>query len=81
MSRVVQVSLGSLIVLSFIAAPIALAVHQQAQTRNFRVVRPGVLYSVSGFGGSALAMLVDVMCGAMWYWNPLPTPSSGRARW
>jgi protein tyrosine/serine phosphatase len=44
MSRVIQVSLGSLIVLSFIAAPIALAVHQQAQTRNFRVVRPGVLY-------------------------------------
>ncbi|HEY7425742.1 MAG TPA: tyrosine-protein phosphatase [Gemmataceae bacterium] len=44
MSRVIQVSLGSLIVLSLIAAPIALAVHQQAQTRNFRMVRPGVLY-------------------------------------
>jgi tyrosine-protein phosphatase SIW14 len=44
MSRVIQVSLGTLIVSSFIAAPIALAFHQQAQTRNFRVVRPGVLY-------------------------------------
>lgn len=44
MSRVIQVFLGTLIVLSLIAAPIALAVHQQAQTRNFRVVRPGVLY-------------------------------------
>lgn len=44
MSRLIQVCLGSLLVLSVIAAPIALAVHQQAQTRNFRVVRPGVLY-------------------------------------
>jgi protein tyrosine/serine phosphatase len=44
MSRVIQVSLGSLIVFALITTPIALAVHQQAQTRNFRVVRPGVLY-------------------------------------
>ena len=44
MSRVIQVCLGSLIVLFLITVPIALAVHQQAQTRNFRVVRPGVLY-------------------------------------
>src|SRR5262249_44985142 len=44
MSRVIQVSLGSLMVLFLITVPIALAVHQQAQTRNFRVVRPGVLY-------------------------------------
>jgi protein tyrosine/serine phosphatase len=35
---------GSLIVLALIVSPIALAVHQQAQTRNFHVVRPGVLY-------------------------------------
>jgi tyrosine-protein phosphatase SIW14 len=44
MSRILSVGLGGLFVLAFIAAPIALAVHQQAQTRNFRVVRPGVLY-------------------------------------
>ena len=44
MARIVQVSLGSVVVLSLIVGPVALAVHQQAQTRNFRVVQPGVLY-------------------------------------
>jgi len=44
MSRILSVSLSSLVVLALIAAPIALAMHQQAQTRNFRVVQPGVLY-------------------------------------
>jgi tyrosine-protein phosphatase SIW14 len=44
MSRILSVSFGIPIVLALIAAPIALAVHQQAQTRNFRVVRPGILY-------------------------------------
>jgi tyrosine-protein phosphatase SIW14 len=44
MSRAIQVAAGSLIVLTFIASPIVLAVRQEAKTRNFRVVRPGVLY-------------------------------------
>jgi tyrosine-protein phosphatase SIW14 len=44
MSRIVQVATGSLIVLALIVSPIVLASRQQAQTRNFHVVRPGVLY-------------------------------------
>jgi tyrosine-protein phosphatase SIW14 len=44
MSRIVPVAAGSLIVLSLIVAPVVWAVRQQAQTRNFHVVRPGVLY-------------------------------------
>jgi tyrosine-protein phosphatase SIW14 len=44
MSRIVQIVLGTAIVLTLIVGPVALAVHQQAQTRNFRVVQPGILY-------------------------------------
>jgi tyrosine-protein phosphatase SIW14 len=44
MSRIVLVASGSLIVLTLIASPIVVAVRQQAQTRNFHIVRPGVLY-------------------------------------
>jgi tyrosine-protein phosphatase SIW14 len=44
MSRAVRVSLGTLIVFCLIMGPVAFAVHQQSKTRNFRVVRPGVLY-------------------------------------
>jgi len=44
MSRIVQVAAGSSIVLALIVSPTVLAVRQQAQMRNFRVVRPGVLY-------------------------------------
>ncbi len=44
MSRIVAVALGSLIVLALIVSPIVVAARQQAQTRNFHVVRPGVLY-------------------------------------
>jgi tyrosine-protein phosphatase SIW14 len=44
MVRVIQVAVGSVIVLTLIVAPIVFAVRQQARTRNFRVVRPGVLY-------------------------------------
>jgi hypothetical protein len=44
MARWLRVALGTLIVLAVIAAPVGLALHQQAQMRNFRVVRPGVLY-------------------------------------
>jgi len=44
MSRLLSIALGSLIVLALIVSPIVLAVRQQAQTRNFHVVRPGVLY-------------------------------------
>lgn len=44
MMRFVQVATGSLIVLAFIISPIVFAVRQEARTRNFRVVRPGMLY-------------------------------------
>lgn len=44
MLRPLQVAAGSLIILALIVSPIVFAVRQQAQTRNFRVVRPGVLY-------------------------------------
>ena len=44
MSRILQVAAGSLIVLALIVSPIVLAARQQAQTRNFHVIRPGVLY-------------------------------------
>src|SRR4051812_19812209 len=36
--------LGPLSVLACIAAPVAVAVREQRQYRNFHVVRPGVLY-------------------------------------
>ena len=44
MMRVAQTALGILLVLFLIVAPAAYAMRQQAQTRNFRVVRPDVLY-------------------------------------
>ncbi|HTU89722.1 MAG TPA: tyrosine-protein phosphatase [Gemmataceae bacterium] len=44
MARILPVAAGSLIVLALIVSPIVLAARQQAQTRNFHVVRPGVLY-------------------------------------
>jgi tyrosine-protein phosphatase SIW14 len=44
MSRIMSVAIGCLIVLALIVSPIVVAVRQQAQTRNFHVVRPGVLY-------------------------------------
>jgi protein tyrosine/serine phosphatase len=44
MSRGWQTLLGCTVVVALIAGPIALAVHQQKQMREFRVVREGVLY-------------------------------------
>lgn len=44
MSRAIGATLGCLSVLILVVSPIVLAVRQQAQMRNFRVVRPGVLY-------------------------------------
>lgn len=44
MSRILQIAAGSLIVLALIVSPAVWAVRQQAQTRNFHAVRPGVLY-------------------------------------
>ncbi len=44
MSRIVQVSIGTLVVLALLTTPAVYAVRQQAQIRKFRVVRPGVLY-------------------------------------
>jgi tyrosine-protein phosphatase SIW14 len=44
MSRPWQTTLGIVIVLGLIGGPAVLAVHQEAQTRNFRVVREDVLY-------------------------------------
>ena len=59
MSRILSVSLGSQIVLALIAAPIVLAVHQQAQTRNFRVVRPGVLYRSGQLTKAGLKRIIN----------------------
>jgi protein tyrosine/serine phosphatase len=44
MSRSLQTLLGCLVVVLLIAAPVGFALHQQAQLRNFRVVKEGVLY-------------------------------------
>lgn len=44
MSRALGLTVGCLVVLAFLVSPVVYAVRQQAQTRNFRVVRPGVLY-------------------------------------
>jgi tyrosine-protein phosphatase SIW14 len=44
MSRLIQMATGSLIVVALLIAPSVLAVRQEARTRHFRVVRPGVLY-------------------------------------
>jgi tyrosine-protein phosphatase SIW14 len=44
MSRWLLPLAGVVVVLGLIAGPVLLAARQQAQTRNFRVVRPGVLY-------------------------------------
>jgi protein tyrosine/serine phosphatase len=44
MSRVLQISTGTIVVAALIAAPVAFALYQQGQMRNFRVVRDGVLY-------------------------------------
>src|SRR5262249_3868570 len=44
MCRVLLNAAGAVGVLALVVAPGVLARHQQAQTRNFRVVRAGVLY-------------------------------------
>jgi protein tyrosine/serine phosphatase len=59
MVRVLQVAAGSLIILALIVSPIAFAVHQQAQTRNFRVVRPGVLYRSGQMTKEGLLQVVN----------------------
>ncbi len=59
MSRSLQVAAGSLIVVVLIVAPIVLAVRQQAQTRNFRVVRPGVLYRSGQMTREGLQRIVN----------------------
>ena len=49
---------GILIVLILIGGPVALALHQQAEMRNFRVVREGVLYRSGQMSLSALKRIV-----------------------
>jgi protein tyrosine/serine phosphatase len=44
MSKVLQVGAGSIIVVALIVGPVAFALHEQGQMRNFRIVRDGVLY-------------------------------------
>src|ERR671933_479176 len=44
MSRPLQTCLGIGVVLLLIAVPVGFTFHLQGQTRNFRAVRPGVLY-------------------------------------
>jgi predicted protein tyrosine phosphatase len=59
MSRVIQISLGVVVVLALIAGPVAFAIHQQAQTRKFRVVRPGVLYRSGQMTRDGLARILN----------------------
>jgi protein tyrosine/serine phosphatase len=59
MSRVIQVSLGVVVVFALIAGPVAFAIHQQAQTRKFRVVRPGVLYRSGQMTKEGLARVLN----------------------
>ncbi|HEY7307770.1 MAG TPA: tyrosine-protein phosphatase [Gemmataceae bacterium] len=59
MSRILTVGLGIQIVLALIAAPIVLAIHQQAQTRNFRVVQPGVLYRSGQLTNEGLKRIIN----------------------
>jgi tyrosine-protein phosphatase SIW14 len=59
MFRIVQIAVGSLIVLALIISPIALAVHQQAQMRNFHVVRPGVLYRSGQMTKEGLKQIIN----------------------
>jgi predicted protein tyrosine phosphatase len=44
MIRFVRAAAGTAVVLLLIVGPVGFAFHQQAQMKNFRVVRPGVLY-------------------------------------
>ncbi len=44
MARVLRVGAGVIVVIALIGGPVAFGLHQQAQMRNFRVVREGVLY-------------------------------------
>jgi protein tyrosine/serine phosphatase len=44
MIRALRVGAGTIVVIALIVGPFAFGLHQQAQTRNFRVVREGVLY-------------------------------------
>ncbi len=59
MIRILQIAVGSLIVLALIVSPIALAVHQQAQMRNFHVVRPGVLYRSGQMTKEGLKQIIN----------------------
>lgn len=59
MSRIIQVAVGSLIVLSLIVSPIVFAARQEAKTRNFRVVRPGVLYRSGQMSQEGLLRIVN----------------------
>jgi protein tyrosine phosphatase (PTP) superfamily phosphohydrolase (DUF442 family) len=44
MFRVLQVGAGCIVVVALIVGPVAFALHEQAQIRNFRIVRDGILY-------------------------------------
>jgi protein tyrosine/serine phosphatase len=59
MVRLLQVATGCLIVLALIVSPIAFALRQQAQTRNFRVVRPGILYRSGQMTKEGLLQVVN----------------------
>jgi protein tyrosine/serine phosphatase len=54
MSRSWQTALGCTVVLALILGPVAVAVHEQKQMREFRVVREGVLYRSGQLGVPAL---------------------------
>jgi protein tyrosine/serine phosphatase len=59
MARKIQVALGTLVVVVLIAGPVGFAFHEQAQTRHFRVVRPGVLYRSGQMTRDGLKRIVN----------------------
>ena len=58
MWRPLRVGLGTLVVLLLIVGPAGLAVHDQNQMRNFRVVREGVLYRSGQMTRAGLARAI-----------------------
>lgn len=58
MSKYLVAALGPLLVLACVAAPVALAVREQRQVKNFHVVAPGVLYRSAQLGPDGLKRVV-----------------------
>jgi protein tyrosine/serine phosphatase len=58
MKRSLQVALGTGVILLLLVGPVVVACRQQSQPRNFRVVRPGVLYRSGQLTRAALERVI-----------------------